>query len=295
MKKGFTMIEIIFVIIVLGIVSSIGAETISRISQIFIVQRAKHNSTEKAELALEQLANRLLYRIDLSLRGKKLNGVSLPLNQINISTPNRNSYVGLEWISADNDGFSSLSSPGWSGFIDLSSASTTYDKVYSTGSDFTLEQTIMKNKTGAAGNAAIIFMDTPIYRSNSVNFYYNTSCLYSANGCVFPVKLNGSVMTFNGGNRASGEMVYSEFYELATSAYTVMAEPNGDTFDLYLYSNYQPWLGESYTDGKKTLLASNVSVFRYKEENKTIRIKICVNDNIHGTKITSCREKAVIR
>ena len=303
MKKGFSLIEVIFVIIVLGIVSSVGSEILVNTANSYLLQKAKHSSSEKVELALEQIANRLLYRIDFSLRGKKIDGTALPLSQITLITPNRNDYVNLEWISYDNDGFASTNIPSWSGFVDLDPGVTDFNKIKSTGSNFAFENIIMTAKTGSANNGAILFTDTAYYRNNGADIAYNTNCLYQLNGCLFPVVLAGDIATFTGaGDRVAGEMIYSEYYQLATSAYTIDSVNNGvvsnagdSLFDLELVSNYQPWLGEGDVAGDRSLIARNVSVFRFIQENATIRLKLCVTENIHNKDITTCREKAVIR
>ena len=303
MKKGFTLIEVIFVIIVLGIVSSVGSEILVNTAETYLLQKAKHSSSQKVELALEQISNRLLFRIDFSLRGKKGDGTALPLSDITLLTPNRLDYTDLEWIGYDNDSFSSTATPGWSGFVDLDPGATIFDSFVSTGSNLPFANTLMTAKTGSANNGAIIFLDTPYYRNNGANLGYSTTCLYQANGCIFPVTLGGNTVSFTGGgDRVAGEMIYSEFYQLATSAYTVKSVDNGDTdragntlFDLELHSNYQPWLGDTDGNADISTLAKNVSVFRFVQENATIRLKLCITENMHNKDITTCREKAVIR
>ena len=57
------MLELIFVIVILGIVSSIGAEIIAKIYGQYIIQRAQHRASIKTELAATQIANRLRYAI----------------------------------------------------------------------------------------------------------------------------------------------------------------------------------------------------------------------------------------
>jgi len=294
MRKGFSIIEMVFAIVVMGIVASIGSDILINSTEAYLLQRTKHNSSEKSGLVATQIGNRLLYRISLSLRSKKLDGTSLALSDIDPLTADKDDYVGLEWIGYDNDGFASNSNPGWSGFVDLDNGSSNFTSIKSVGSNLNREKVIMNNITGANTNGAILFLGSPIYRNNGSDIAYENSCLYNGN-CMFPVLLNNERLKFNGGDRVAGQMIYSEFYQLAISAYTVMPEANGDTFKLYLYSNYQPWLGETYLDGEKELLANNVSVFRYTQENETIRIKVCIQESLHSRKINSCKEKAVIR
>jgi len=305
-KDGFTLLELVFVIVILGIVSSITSSIIAKVYETYITQRAMHNASLKSDLAINQLSNRLLYRVDNSVLARVPGntgmgaGNALALRNISSTTPNKNNYTALEWIAYDNDGFTAQNQPSWSGFCDLNAS--TYTSVVTTGSNLDFEQTVLTNILGTSLSAtdrpALIFMGNT-YVPNTP---YEASCMYNANGCIFPitVPLSGTNITLsNDGNRTAGQMMYSEFYQLVASAYAVVPENNANgTFDLRLYSSYQPWLGENYTQGKSSLLAKNVSVFRFSQETNSIRIKLCTIERIgenNDSTISICKEKAVIR
>ena len=298
MKKAFTLLELIFVIVILGIVSSIGSSVIVQVYESYIIQKATHNASIKTELAINQLANRLASRINRSLVAREPNTNNiLTLQQITTTTLNRDDYTALEWIGYDNDGFSATNPPGWSGFADLDAS--LFATISSTGSDFTTESTVLTN-LGIA-SPAIVFIAN---RYDDDNSTYTAQCLHdrTGNGCIFPVTLAGSTMTFTGGGkRTAGKMLYSEFYQLAGSAYIVVPENphtilGTNVWDLILYSQYQPWDGERYDSTSGQLIAKNVSVFRFKEEANSLRIKICSIEQISDVdKISLCKEKAVIR
>ena len=59
LTPAFSMLELVFVIAILGIVASIGAEMVAKVYEGYIVQRAEHKATMKTELAATQIANRL--------------------------------------------------------------------------------------------------------------------------------------------------------------------------------------------------------------------------------------------
>ncbi len=310
-KKAFTMIELIFVIIILGIVASIGSQIIVQVYESYIIQKATHKASIKSELAINQIANRLLYRIDKSLiaRIPGRTGITLvtdvyPVSSVPLTgTNNVDKYTALEWIAYENDGFSNAQSPAWSGFTDLNKSS--FSSIYTTGSTLTNETTILDNLAGATGISATtatpaILFNTDKYKTAT---YYKTLCMYKNNGCIFPVTItNDTNLTFTGaGDRVAGQMIYSEFYRLVGSAYAIVPENNStvngvNVSDLVLYSNYQPWRGENYTNGSRSLLAKNVSVFRFKQESNSIRIKLCTLVQLDiADNISSCKEKAVIR
>lgn len=320
-RKAFTMLELIFVIVILGIVASIGSSIIVQVYESYIIQRAVHNASLKTELAINQLSNRLSYRIDVSMLARKPsnNGYSwagpdpdiYPI--FNVPIGQQNNYTGMEWINYDNDGFAATTTPGWSGFVDLDASDSA--SIKSIGSDLGQEQTILTN-LGIVKNPAIIFRGTDEYKNNlGVPSNYDALNMYNPNGSIFPVTLAvGDVLTFAGGDRTAGQMVYSEFYQLATSAYAVVPErnpavgaigPNGgsmitttaEVWDLRFYYNYQPWiLGSTIVNAPSSILLKNVSVFRFKQEIHSIRIKLCSIEPIgDDNQISICKEKAVIR
>ncbi|MCF6244242.1 MAG: type II secretion system GspH family protein [Sulfurovum sp.] len=314
LQKAFTLLEVIFVIIILGIVSSIGSSAIVQVYESYLMQRSVHNASINTELAINQLANRLTYRMDLSLLARKpgqtgnVQGAdfyparSVPLDK-------RNEFTALEWITYDSDSFEAYSWPKWSGYCDLESPNTNFTQIDSVGSNhYYNTKKIIKHytETSDGTGGAIRFM-TSNYDSN-ISKSYSSACLYggSASGCLFPVSFNGNnnLFTFstaNAGDRTAGEMVYSEFYQYATSAFAVVPENettiNGlKVYDLNFYYAYQPWQDENYKDGKKSTLLKNVSVFRFRKEENSIRIKLCVIERIsESDEISICKEKAVIR
>jgi len=306
-RKAFTFIEMILVMIVLGIVASIGASIISQTYQSYLMQKAIHAASFKSELAVNSIANRLAYRIDISAAARKpgQSGYTVgtdiyPL--ISIPESKKAEFNILEWIGYDNDGFSNSNSPGWSGFADLDLSS--FGSIVSTGSNGSTETTILAN-LDLNGSLGLMFKGSQIYR-NDTNASYNTSCMYASgsSSCMFPVSINGNTISFSGGDRQNGQMEYSEFYQLAATAYSIVPINkhqinNVWVWDLELHSNYQPWDGEDYTQaGTKSIIARNVSVFRFTQEPNSIRLKICTVSQIGNGdqgQISICKEKAVIR
>ena len=305
--KAFTLLEVTMVIVILGIVASIGSSLIAQVYESYLIQRSVHNSSLKSELAVTQLANRLTYRVDKSMLARKpgstgiVEGTDVYATR-DVPLTDVDTYTALEWIGYENDGFSAQSSPAWSGFADL--GASTFGSIITTGSTLTNERAILNSLAGGvtADNPAIIFLGDSRYKTTGET--YEAIDMYHANGSIFPVTISSDTnLSFTGGgDRTSGDMLYTEFYQLLPSAYAVVPE-NNDTingvkvWDLALYSNYQPWLGENYKDnGRRSILARNVSVFRFKQENKSLRIKICTIEQTGITdQIASCKEKAVIR
>jgi len=315
LKRAFTLLELVFVIVILGVVASIGSSVIVQVYESYIIQKSTHNAALKTELAINQLANRLTYRIDESLIARHpVTRNLLALNNLDITTTNWEEYNILEWIGYDNDSFSATATPGWSGFLDLDTPSAIGGSrsIISTGSAFSQVSAISTNLGG--GDPALYFVGNRPYRTDGAGTPLASSsagCLHNieGDGCIFPVTLDTTnEITFtlgSAGDYVPGQMQYSEYYQLARSAYAVVFEnphtvPEGggiNVWDLRLYYNYQPWEGETYIDGSNSLLLRDVSVFRFKSEaGNSLRIKLCTVEQISETeKISLCKEKAVIR
>jgi prepilin-type N-terminal cleavage/methylation domain-containing protein len=300
-RSAFTLIEVVFAIVILGIVASIGSQMIVQTYESYIHQRAIHNAGIKTELAINQLANRLTYRIDRSLVARKIGQTGnatpadiYPAGEVPIAQVD--DYPILEWIGYDFDGLNAYRQPAWSGFCDINLSD--YNTLITPGSDLTKLGNVASYYTGG-DNPAVVFSGDPFYKSGGS---YQANCMYTGGGCIFPVNVSfAEGLTFQGGDRIAGQMIYTELYRLATSAFAVVPtnphQINGiNVWDLELRYRYQPWNGENYTDGARATLLRNVSVFRYRKEPNAIRIKLCsIEETAIGGQISLCKEKAVIR
>ena len=303
-RSAFTLLEVVFAIVILGIVASISSQMIVQVYQSYIMQKTVHNASIKTELAINQLANRLTYRINRSMLARRIGGTTntpadvypaayVPLAQVN-------NYPILEWLGYDADSLEAPATPAWNGYCDLGRSS--YATLVTPGSDVSR----LSNFTYYGNSRAVVFAGHPDYRmtTSPTSGHYRAQCMYQTNGCIFPVNATApDQLTFAGGDRVPNDMRYTEFYRLATSAFAV-APTNTHTingvnvWDLNLHYGYQPWNGDNYltnANNRSTLLR-NVSVFRFRKELNSIRIKLCVIEpTAFGDQISICKEKAVIR
>jgi prepilin-type N-terminal cleavage/methylation domain-containing protein len=271
-KKAFSMIELIFVIVVLGIVASIGSEMIAKVYGQYIIQRAQHRASLKTELAALQIANRIRAAIPGTVYRIK-NDDSYESVDITMTDPE--AYRGLQWVSADMESFnyydSSNNKVGWSGFCDVNNS--TASAISTPGSDISTTSTIMSNLGYDISHAVIYFPE---------GFDYNVS--------------GGSSESISISSIPSGGKIF-EHYKLARSSYALVCENHTtgeDCGDLSLYYNFSPLVGTAYSGGTQTLLLKNVTSFRFTADGGTIRFKICKEENIgEDFNITSCKEKAV--
>ena len=264
-KSAFTLLELIFVIVILGIVASIGSEIIANVYQQYIIQRAQHRASLKTELAALQIANRLRSAIPGTVyRIKNDNSYEL----IDSSMANSDVYIGLQWVGSDTDSFDANSTPGWSGFCDVDASSK--DSIVTRGSNLAMANTIQASLGNTSGKFAIFFP-------------YDTTPYFGI-GTADTIALDNNAST-----------IY-EHYKLAWSSYALICEnTTGDCGDLSLYYNFPPQgIAINTTDSNSSVLLRNVTTFRFTGAGRTLRFKICKEEEIgEDFNITACKEKAV--
>ena len=305
---AFTMIEVVMVIVILGIVSSIGSEIIANVYENYILQRATHRVSLKTELAVQQIANMLSYRMPGTALARNPDDLSDNYLVTAATDQNDTSHTMLEWIGIDNDGFSTALPPPWDGFCDVAASNQT--TVKTPGSKLEKEGTILSNLSGSSISPAIFFRSRKYAYNSSTSTIIEYHALKSdGTGCMGMVSADTScistvsitddeTLTFTGSASGSTNKVIAEHYKLAWTAYAIrpMTNSNG-LFNLELYYNYRPWEGHSLNTGwpnDHATIITNVSVFKFAESGNTFRFKICAQENIgEDYNITVCKEKAV--
>ncbi len=276
-RTAFTMVEFIFVIVVLGIVASIGSEIIAQVYESYIVQRAQYKAAIKTETAINQIANRLRYAIPGTVGARKAKDqVFVPATEI--SDPNMNV---LQWVGYDGDGFEARGEkdprPGWSGFGDINNPQTDKKQMITPGSNLNLSYQIIQNLSGGTRTLS----DAHIFFPNS-----DGASIDIDNGDEKTITFDTDI--------PSGGVIY-ERYKLAWSSYALSVE-NGD---LWLYYNFDP-INQTAIVGaakiKKQVLLRDVTNFRFKASEGAIRVKICKTEKIGAganDTVQACKEKVV--
>jgi len=317
-KHAFTMLELIFVIIILGIVSSIAASVLAKIYENHLIQRSIHQVSINTELAAEQIVNRLQFSMPMLVVARNPNNLA-DVRELYRTAGADITRTALEWIAYDNDSFTASRTPGWSGYADLNSTrSAPNHSIRTPGSDLNLTNTIMENLSqnrvrtigpigGAQRRPNLIFSgDIPFQLSpgGAADILYRTTCLGLGGAmnttCSIPISADSFANAHDRINFVNAAPInMGEFYKLAWSAYAIVPlAPNADgTFDLTLRSNYQPWAGDDWNDGKSNILIRNVTVFKFMESAGTLRFKLCAKSFITGTTdfVSACKEKVITR
>ena len=279
-RKALTMLELIFVIIILGIVSSIGAEIIANTYESYIIQRAQHRASIKTELAATQIANRLAHAIPGTIV-RKSNLTDTGGNARDINTPGLASDIILQWVGADRDSFNAIASaanrlPGWSGFCDVDAFSPRANIISTPASNLALANTIITNLS--AGNPKTLASASLYFPTISQGLVSNP--IINFNNAAVP----NPTITLNARPAA-----ITEHYKLAWTSYALQAV-NGN---LTLHYNFLPIRAVAIANQQSELLLRNVSTFEFTGDGQTIRFKICVQENTGAGLITICKEKAV--
>ena len=292
LRRAFTMLELVIVILIMGIVASVGAEIIFNLYENYIKTRAVNRLQAQTELVLDIVAKRLQFRIKGSARAivSKTNSLFVPLSNADAN------YTIIEWIGASNESFDN---GGWSGFIDINSSDTnsTSKTIKTPGSDLNKANIIMKSLVsnvslvkGEVGAPAIILKTQS---SGSVGDYYTN---VSGDLTVKVKKESKDIFKIlNDDNVPNGEII--EQYWLSHSAFAIVPEGGINDFNLTLYYNYQPWLGESYLSNStpKSVLVEHVSTFRFIQIGETVRVKLCIHDSKRSGSydFSFCKERVI--
>ena len=332
MKRGFTLIELVFVIVVLGIISMFGADLYTKIYKSYVHVRAVNQLEARTQNAIMLITNRLEDRIKSSTIGRELRTNAF----VPISALDDPKYDILEWIGQSVETRNiNKRTPGWSGFMSMSQLrddkwkAGTEDAGYigntraefnmvSLGSDFPQVARIVRNLRATAYNTpsnntqvAVIFrVVTNDASPTSVGIGFGYDRKVDVNGSNRVLIAVGTPSTTGTNNKESETITinqyplnpnndksqeFSEQYYIAHSAYAIVpaqvvtytkdnAGNLSKNFNLVLRYNYRPWStvrddANSYNVASSALLAEDVSLFKFKDDNGAVALKLCMRDD----------------
>lgn len=292
-RPAFTLLELVVVIVVFGIVASIGADIISSMYKNYLRTRTINRLQAQTEITLEQIAKRLQYRVKESVIVRQQNGILLPLSSDDVNE----THTILEWIGYSNESLRGTTVPLWTGLIDFDDPNTNKGAktLVSPGSNFTSTGALMNVLTNGdvdltAGKEAALIFKRP---SNPAEFgWRDDNNTDGSNALKVRVGTNQDELDINS---TLPDDIYEHYY-LAHTAYALEPVGNTNDFNLTLRYNYQPWLGQFYTAGSEAVMAQNVRLFRFRQDANLIRLKLCLHDNNQtgvGDFIVTCKEKVV--
>lgn len=295
-RHAFTMVELIFVIVIIGILSKFGVEFLRQAYDNFIATKVNNELQAKSQYAVEFIAKRLQYRVKDSIIARKDDNSFVAL--ANASTTD---YTILEWVGTDIENLRGNTTPNWSGIIDLDASSA--NTLVSPDTNTTALNSIisiLSDGTAGINDAALYFIGS----NNDVLTGYGwshpaASFTTQQNVAMHPIQspAGGQITEFEssiGGVTFSGVDLY-EYYQLAWSAYAVRLEDgdaDGNADDLVFYYNYRPWQGDRYLDGNSTLLMQDVNTFQFMAIGSVVKLQICATNDLFE-EYSLCKEKTI--
>jgi len=300
-RFAFTMIELIFVIVIMGIIGKFGVEFLAQAYNSFIFSKINHELQSSSEATVEFIAKRLEGRIKDSVIARLADNSFDPIGDVNNSL----AYVVLEWVGSNTDGFRGISDtnathlPDWSGILDLDAGNAA--ALVSPATDTTKIDSLiltLSNTTTGVFDSALFFIGANSDAKTGYGWDSNLTMINAQQGAMHPVQsVAGQPTQFasSTGTDFTGVDIY-EYYKLAWTAYAVSMEDfNSITKmgNLYLYYNYQPWLGETFANnGTKVLIMQNVSTFRFTAIGSIMKIQVCTKTSL-VEEYSLCKEKTI--
>ena len=308
MKRAFTLIEIIAVLVIFAIVASIGSDILFNAYQNYLLAKSTDTLYYKVEYALDTIEARLRHKIAFScIRRKDTQGSDF--DKI-ITLHNNDSYYQdykvLECVLfAQEARKANAVDVGWSGFIDLDAPETnkTQKTIATPGSKLSLAKDIiytLSNNTcdlsQSNSNVVLIFPEAitldqaadPI-TAFGWKIYKDPSA--ASKIAVYEVKeINNTTLKFT--NILPNSITDVYYLAYTAVAYVNELQPDG-TRNLYLYYNYQPWKGDTYKNGQKALVIDNIKDFKFQQKSDNIHIKLCAYQNIGDSNVTFCSERSI--
>lgn len=322
-RKAFTLLELIIVIVLMGIVGKYGMELLMQAYESYIGSSIQARFQAQSEGAVEQIANRLQYRIPPSLivrQGNSAGGTLInTFTSIDDANDSDSRTTVLEWIGYDIDGWQgdeTNTTPTWSGVIDwdainddtklhLYTTKASADLLISPGTDTARSDSIISALSAGTKNtngSAIYFIgesdiNTGFDANNGFGWF---GALTTESNAMHRISKGTEAYEFApvaGIGNFSGVRI-GEYYRLAWTAYAL--EFDRDTHRLSLYYNYRPWAGDNYvTNGTRVTLMENVDTFKFTSIGELIKVQVCVTDptlftgNYAAKGYSLCKEKTI--
>lgn len=289
-KPAFTMLELIFVIVIIGVLGKFGIDMMAKAYQNYIFTKIANKLQNQSAMAVEFIGKRLSYRIADSVIGRvaaaNYDGVQ------DLSTAKN--YRVLEWVAMDIDGWRGESQPYWSGIADLAHANTNATSIVTPETNVSAINNLIKT----------LSQDVSDINDSAIYFIGSNSDVQTGYGWQGGVTLSGAGSTMHPitasvDNRLDGNFSLVDMYEYYKLAWTANAialenyDTTSKTYDLVFYYDYQPWNGQTYTNGKSSTIMQNVSTFQFRAVGSMLKIQVCVKSDLTSGAHAICKEKTV--
>lgn len=280
MKRAFSLIELILVIVILSIISGIGINLMLVLYKNYNTNKTISELNIKSELTLDYIDKLLAIRIPQSTIARNSN--SMEFVSLSNIKPNKE-YDMLEFVTYAKEAFNA---GYYSGFADLNQSNARQGLKTPQSNLIKLKDNIKEINNKFNPNIfdlAVFFTTLP----------YNPQDIFNKNGsinlAIARIKDNETLELKN----LRQDRLISEHYHIAHSAYGIRMEPsisNNGKYDLIFYYNYRPWSGENFKNANRALLAKNVSAFNFRANQDIVELKLCLSNS---TDNIVCKSKVV--
>ncbi len=321
-RSAFSMIELIFVIAIMGIIGKFGVEFLANAYRNFIFSKVNHELQATSSAAVELIAAKLQHRIKASVIARK--GVP-PATPVAIGSASGDDFIVIEWIGIDYEGFkgnsddnsSSYYLPNWSGIIDLDNANASSSILVSPETNTSAISKMVETlsySTADINDTALFFIGANSDAETDYGWDGNLSKIDAQTGAMHPINSTSQIDQYtnaaseNATNDFTGVDVY-EYYYLAWTAYAIVYEAGDNNMGtLRMYWNYQPWKdlngdgdADQFNDApnvQSAVIMENVSTFRFSSIGSILKIQVCTKSEIidgtnDGDGYSICKEKTV--
>lgn len=307
MRKGVTLIELIFTLVIASILTMGTASILNDMGS--RVQKAKQltNLSLDTQSALDQISNLLYFRV--------------PNSPIGYNPPNFQPLANLTGPAPILEWFGTFSEGAMLGslypFVDLNASNFATSQLLSPESNFATINTQINQKFdgGGLGNSAIIFTGSFDY---GVGLNSNFGWHGSNNNNIYNVAngTNNNQLQING---TQPEFIYEKFYLIDTAYAIARGEdintsanciinlnvPSSDINNaLFLFYNYHPWNSQTFCadpngtgqSGDASVLTFNISSFTAQNIDFTIRLSIEAMQTVRGSdqNISISKQKVIL-
>jgi len=310
MVRAFTLIEAIFVIVILSLITMIGVRITGELYKRNYITKQVSQFSFLTQQTEDILSERLYNRIPLTVIG--YNPSSHDFKYIGDIDSDDN-YTVFEWIS---DSFDAKKELNLSGFIDMADSKKPilYAKDFHKNFIETVEQNKFNSNSKLENLTAVIFAGSFDRGEEGALDDYNNSFGWHGNKhkYVFRIdEINQSGDDANISLKDDANRIYEKFY-LVDSAYAIALKrdlnksawhcsESWDSFkdnDLLLFYNYRPWEGETFcgddngtSEGNVTLLLNNVAGFKIRSVNSHLEIFINMKSSKGDINISLSKQK----
>ncbi len=313
-KKAFTLIEMIFTLIILSILSIGTFISIKHLYQRVAKSRAISDLSSNSQVIVDEISSLLYDRVPTSVIGYN----PADNNFKSIYQLQGNFHI-LEWIGTATE---ALKKRDYSGFIDMDGSNKIDNIVKSFGVNKSGINEILKNKFGGNNNianagVALIFSGT--FDEGVIGSDFNNSFGWHGykHNLVYDINITDNNISFG---TVRPDEIYEKYY-LVDSAYAIArgadinqnaacikafnflkANSKDINNTLFLFYNFRPWKDETFCadpnsagEGNVTILSSEVSGFESGLINNSIYFELTLQRNIRGTdnNVTISKQKVV--